>query len=317
MSTPPTVTQIDSQVEQHGLKKIASGKVREIYEVDAKTLLFVATDRISAYDVIMKNGVPQKGALLTLMTAHWFNLFKEKIPDLKTHLLSASVPDSVASSLPADVSAQLRLRTMHVRRLKVLPLESIVRGYITGSAWSEYKKTGTVHGIAMPKGLQESQKLEKPLWTPSTKAEVGDKDENISPEEATKIVGEKYAKKIEELSLKVYQIARDYAAERGIIIADTKFEFGLDVDTDEVILVDEVLTPDSSRFWPADKYELGKSQDSFDKQYLRDWLTKEGLKGKDGVEMTEAVVKETAKKYREAFEMLTDQKWDDVVKSSA
>ncbi|THW91681.1 phosphoribosylaminoimidazole-succinocarboxamidesynthase [Aureobasidium pullulans] len=317
MSTPPTVTQIDSQVEQHGLKKIASGKVREIYEVDAKTLLFVATDRISAYDVIMKNGVPQKGALLTLMTAHWFNLFKEKIPDLKTHLLSASVPDSVASSLPADVSAQLRLRTMHVRRLKVLPLESIVRGYITGSAWSEYKKTGTVHGIAMPKGLQESQKLEKPLWTPSTKAEVGDKDENISPEEATKIVGEKYAKKIEELSLKVYQIARDYAAERGIIIADTKFEFGLDVDTDEVILVDEVLTPDSSRFWPADKYELGKSQDSFDKQYLRDWLTKEGLKGKDGVEMTEAVVMETAKKYREAFEMLTGQKWDDVVKSSA
>ncbi|KAG9824378.1 putative phosphoribosylaminoimidazole-succinocarboxamide synthase, partial [Aureobasidium melanogenum] len=295
MSTPPTVTQIDSQVEQHGLKKIASGKVREIYEIDAQSLLFVATDRISAYDVIMKNGVPQKGALLTLMTAHWFNLFKEKIPDLKTHLLSASVPASIASSLPAEVSNQLRLRTMHVRRLKVLPLESIVRGYITGSAWSEYKKTGTVHGIAMPKGLQESQKLEKPLWTPSTKAEVGDKDENISPEEATKIVGEKYAKKIEELSLKVYQIARDYAAERGIIIADTKFEFGLDVDTDEVILVDEVLTPDSSRFWPADKYELGKSQDSFDKQYLRDWLTKEGLKGKDGVEMTDAVVKETAK----------------------
>jgi len=233
----------------------------------------------------MKNGVPQKGALLTLMSVHWFNLFKEKIPDLKTHLLSASVPESVASSLPAEVSDQLRLRTMHVRRLKVLPLESIVRGYITGSAWSEYKKTGTVHGIAMPKGLQESQKLEKPLWTPSTKAEVGDKDENISPEEATKIVGEKYAKKIEELSLKVYQIvsvlemlvmifelisvqARDYAAERGIIIADTKFEFGLDVETDEVILVDEVLTPDSSRFWPADKYELGKSQDSFDKVHL-------------------------------------------------
>jgi len=219
------------------------------------------------------------------MSVHWFNLFKEKIPDLKTHLLSASVPESVASSLPAEVSDQLRLRTMHVRRLKVLPLESIVRGYITGSAWSEYKKTGTVHGIAMPKGLQESQKLEKPLWTPSTKAEVGDKDENISPEEATKIVGEKYAKKIEELSLKVYQIvsvlemlvmifelisvqARDYAAERGIIIADTKFEFGLDVETDEVILVDEVLTPDSSRFWPADKYELGKSQDSFDKVHL-------------------------------------------------
>lgn len=196
----------NSTVEQHGLKKIASGKVREIYEIDPQSLLFVATDRISAYDVIMKNGVPQKGALLTLMTTHWFNLFKEKIPDLKTHLISAEVPESVAKTLPAEVAEQLRLRTMHVRRLKVLPLESIVRGYITGSAWSEYKKSGTVHGIAMPKGLQESQKLETPLWTPSTKAEVGDKDENISPEEATKIVGEKYAKKIEELSLKVYQI---------------------------------------------------------------------------------------------------------------
>ncbi|KAI4727465.1 phosphoribosylaminoimidazole-succinocarboxamidesynthase [Aureobasidium sp. EXF-10728] len=317
MSTPPTVTQIDSQVEQHGLQKIASGKVREIYEIDAQSLLFVATDRISAYDVIMKNGVPQKGALLTLMTAHWFNLLSQKIPTLKTHLLSASVPDAVAAKLPDQVSQQLRLRSMHVRRLKVLPLESIVRGYITGSAWAEYKKSGTVHGISMPAGLQESQKLETPLWTPSTKAEVGDKDENISPEQATAIVGDKYAKKIEELSLKVYEIARDYAAERGIIIADTKFEFGLDVDTDEVILVDEVLTPDSSRFWPADKYEVGKSQDSFDKQYLRDWLTKEGLKGKDGVEMTDAVVKETANKYREAFEMLTGQKWDEVVKSSA
>lgn len=140
------------------------------------------------------------------MTVHWFNLFKQKIPDLKTHLLSASVPDSVAKSLPAEVSEHLRLRTMAVRRLKIFPLESIVRGYITGSAWSEYKKSGTVHGISMPSGLQESQKLEKPLWTPSTKAEVGDKDENISPEQAVKIVGEKYAKKIEELSLKVYQI---------------------------------------------------------------------------------------------------------------
>lgn len=176
---------------------------------------------------------------------------------------------------------------MIVRRLKIFPLESIVRGYITGSAWSEYKKTGTVHGISMPAGLQESEKLEKPLWTPSTKAEVGDKDENISPEKAVEIVGEKYAKKIEQLSLQVYSVvsvlqsasirkvtrttaliasqARDYAAEHGIIIADTKFEFGLDEETDEVVLVDEVLTPDSSRFWPADKYELGKTQDSFDK----------------------------------------------------
>lgn len=154
---------------------------------------------------------------------------------------------------------------MLVRRLKIFPLESIVRGYITGSAWSEYQKTGTVHGISMPPNLKESSKLEQPLWTPSTKAEVGDKDENISPEQARAIVGEKYAKRIEELSLQVYVVARDYAAERGIIIADTKFEFGLDEETDEVVLVDEVLTPDSSRFWPADKYEVGRTQESFDK----------------------------------------------------
>jgi phosphoribosylaminoimidazole-succinocarboxamide synthase len=193
-------------VEQHGLKKIASGKVREIYQVDPQTLLFVATDRISAYDVIMKNGVPQKGALLTLMTAHWFSLLEHRIPGLKTHLLSTSVPTSVAAALPQQVQQQLALRTMTVRRLQVLPLESIVRGYMTGSAWNEYKKTGTVHGIAMPEGLQESQKLQKPLWTPSTKAEVGDKDENISPEKARQIVGHEYAGKIEELSLKIYQV---------------------------------------------------------------------------------------------------------------
>jgi len=199
---------------------------------------------------------------------------------------------------------------MLVRRLKIFSLESIVRGYITGSGWAEYKQTGTVHGISMPKDLKESQKLETPLWTPSTKAELGDKDENISPAKAREIVGEKYAARIEELSLKIYTVARDYAAERGIIIADTKFEFGLDEETDEVVLVDEVLTPDSSRFWPADKYEVGKGQDSYDKQYLRDWLTGEGLKGRDGVEMPEAVVQETARKYREAFQKLTGKNWE-------
>ncbi|KAL1301522.1 hypothetical protein AAFC00_005765 [Neodothiora populina] len=314
-AVPAVVTQIDPKVEQYGLKKIASGKVREIYEIDSKTLLFVATDRISAYDVIMKNGVPQKGALLTLQTVHWFNLLASKVPSLKTHLLGTTIPSSL--SLPQDLSSQLQNRSMLVRRLKIFPLESIVRGYITGSAWSEYKKSGTVHGISMPSGLQESEKLEQPLWTPSTKAELGDKDENISPEKAREIVGDKYAKKIEELSLQVYSIARDYAAERGIIIADTKFEFGLDEETDEVVLVDEVLTPDSSRFWPADKYEIGKTQDSFDKQYLRDWLTSNGLKGKDGVEMPQDVVKETASKYQEAFEKLTGKKWEDAIKGGA
>lgn len=323
-------------VEQHGLTKIASGKVREIYTLDAHSLLFVATDRISAYDVIMANGVPHKGALLTQLTLHWFSLINSKLPNLRTHLISAELPASLAQKLPSELAAQLKLRSMSVRKLKIFPLESIVRGYITGSAWSEYTKQGTVHGIEVPAGLQESQKLERPLWTPSTKAEVGDKDENISPAKAREIVGEEYARRIEEASLKVYEVvssfcliemrdacgwaltvvqARDYAAERGIIIADTKFEFGLDVETDEIVLVDEVLTPDSSRFWPADEYAVGKGQNSFDKQYLRDWLTKEGLKGKDGVSMPEEIVNETGRKYVEAFEKLTGKSWEDVVKA--
>ncbi|KAF2150458.1 putative phosphoribosylaminoimidazole-succinocarboxamide synthase [Myriangium duriaei CBS 260.36] len=308
MSDRTAVTSIDSAVEQHGLKKIASGKVREIYDIDSKTLLFVATDRISAYDVIMKNGVPGKGSLLTLMTIHWFELFKTKIPELQTHLVSATVPQSL--NLPDGLQAQLRHRSMVVRKLKVFPIESIVRGYITGSGWAEYKKSGTVHGIEMPTGLKESQKLDKPLWTPSTKAEVGDKDENITPQRAREIVGEKYAEQIEKYSIRAYEVARDYAAESGILLADTKFEWGLDQETDRIVLIDEVLTPDSSRFWPADRYEVGRGQDSYDKQFLRDWLTREGLKGKEGVEMPAEIVEKTASKYREAFEKLTGQKWE-------
>ena len=171
---------------------------------------------------------------------------------------------------------------MRVRKLKVFPIEAIVRGYITGSAWSSYKKTGKVNGEIMREGLQESQEFPEPLYTPSTKAEQGQHDENISKERAAEIVGEKYAERIEKLALQIYTVAKEYAKTKGIIIADTKFEFGLDEDTDEVVLIDEVLTPDSSRFWPAAKYELGKGQDSFDKQYLRDWLTSNGLKGKRG-----------------------------------
>ncbi|KAF4548538.1 Phosphoribosylaminoimidazole-succinocarboxamide synthase [Elsinoe fawcettii] len=309
------VTSLPSSLESHGLTKIATGKVREIYTLSPSTLLFVATDRISAYDVIMKNGVPGKGALLTLMTAHWFDLFSKHIPELQTHIQSLSLPANI--SLPDDLKAQLRNRSMVVKKLKIFPIESIVRGYITGSGWAEYKRTGTVHGIKMPKGLKESQRLEKPLWTPSTKAEVGGKDENISPEKAKEIVGEKYAARIEEWSVKCYEIARDYAAERGIIIADTKFEFGLDEESGTVVLVDEVLTPDSSRFWPADKYEVGRGQDSYDKQYLRDWLTSEGLKGKEDVEMPPEVVKQTASKYREAFEKLTGRGWAEALSAGS
>ncbi|KAG8624409.1 hypothetical protein KVT40_007476 [Elsinoe batatas] len=309
------LTTLPSSLEAKDLTKIATGKVREIYQLTPSTLLFVATDRISAYDVIMRNGIPGKGALLTLMTAHWFSLFSKHIPDLQTHLLSLSLP--AEASLPDDLKVQLRHRSMIVRKLKIFPVESIVRGYITGSGWAEYKRSGTVHGIEMPTGLEESQRLEKPLWTPSTKAEVGGKDENISPEKARVLVGEKYAKVIEEWSVRCYEIARDYAAERGIIIADTKFEFGLDEETDTVVLVDEVLTPDSSRFWPADRYEVGRGQDSYDKQYLRDWLTKEGLKGKEGVEMPPEVVKQTASKYREAFEKLTGRGWEEALSAES
>jgi len=205
---------------------------------------------------------------------------------------------------------------MQVRRLKIFPIEAIVRGYITGSAWKEYKRTGTVHTIPIAAGLQESQAFPQgAIYTPSTKAEAGQNDENISPAQAAEIVGVKYAKRIEELALQLYTTARDYAAERGIIIADTKFEFGLDEETDEIVLVDEVLTPDSSRFWPADRYVVGKEQESYDKQYLRDWLTREGLKGKQGVRMPENVVLETAEKYREAFEKLTGRKWSEALES--
>jgi phosphoribosylaminoimidazole-succinocarboxamide synthase len=249
---------------------------------------------------------------LTLLSNFWFSLLTQKIPSLKTHFLTLELPPSV----PSSQAAALKNRSMQVRKLKIFPIEAIVRGYITGSAWKEYTKTSTVHGLAIPAGLQESQEFPGgAIYTPSTKAEAGANDENIHPDEAAKIVGEKYAKRIEELALQLYTTARDYARERGIIIADTKFEFGLDEETDEIVLVDEVLTPDSSRFWPADSYGIGKGQDSFDKQFLRDWLTREGLKGKEGVSMPEDVVLETARKYREAFEKLTGQNWEDALKA--
>jgi phosphoribosylaminoimidazole-succinocarboxamide synthase len=204
---------------------------------------------------------------------------------------------------------------MQVRRLKIFPIEAIVRGYITGSAWKEYQRSGTVHKMPIAAGLRESEAFPQgALYTPSTKAEAGQNDENISVSEAAEIVGAKYAQKIEDLAIKLYTVARDYAAKRGIIIADSKFEFGLDEETDEVVLVDEVLTPDSSRFWPADKYEIGREQMSYDKQFLRDWLTSEGLKGKQGVKMPQEIVNKTAEKYREAFEKLTGQKWVDAIK---
>ncbi|KAL1972261.1 hypothetical protein VTN31DRAFT_7480 [Thermomyces dupontii] len=284
------------------LPLIARGKVRDLYEIDDKTLLFVATDRISAYDVIMENGVPDKGKLLTLCTKAWFQILQRAVPNLRTHFISLDLPPQI----PEALRPALQNRSMQVRKYKIFPIEAIVRGYITGSAWKEYQKSGTVHGIPIRPGLKESEAFpDGPIYTPSTKAEQGQHDENIHPDQAAAIVGEPYASKIASLALTLYKAAHDYAYERGLIIADTKFEFGLDPETDEVVLVDEVLTPDSSRFWPRDSYAVGKSQESFDKQYLRDWLTREGLKGKEGVVMPDEVVRKTADKYQEAWERIT------------
>jgi phosphoribosylaminoimidazole-succinocarboxamide synthase len=290
------------------LPMIARGKVRDIYEVDSTTLLFVATDRISAYDVIMENGIPQKGQLLTQLSEFWFEFLKSYV---KTHLIEV---DDIFSHLPQELSeekyrSQLEGRSLLVRKHKLVPLEVIVRGYITGSAWKEYKKSGTVHGVKVAEGLQESQEFPNPIFTPSTKAEQGEHDENISVEQAEAIVGKELAGKIGKLAVELYTKAKEYAAGKGIIIADTKFEFGLD-DAGELVLVDEVLTPDSSRFWNAKTYELGKGQDSYDKQFLRDWLTSNGIDGKEGVSMTEDIAIRSRAKYIEAYEALTGKKWE-------
>ncbi|KAE8151917.1 phosphoribosylamidoimidazole-succinocarboxamidesynthase [Aspergillus avenaceus] len=287
---------------QGALPLVTKGKVRDLYDVDEKTLLFVATDRISAYDVIMENGIPEKGILLTLCTKTWFKILSDALPSLRTHFLTLDLPPQV----PESLRPVLQNRSMQVRKLKILPIEAIVRGYITGSAWNEYKKSGTVHGIKVAEGLKESQAFpDGPIYTPSTKAEQGDHDENIHPDLAAAIIGEPYASKIAELSIQLYKVAHEYALSRGVIIADTKFEFGLDPETNEIVLADEVLTPDSSRFWPKDLYEIGRGQQSFDKQFLRDWLTSEGLKGKPGVRMTEEIAQKTSAKYREAWERIT------------
>ncbi|KAL8970106.1 MAG: hypothetical protein Q9183_001677 [Haloplaca sp. 2 TL-2023] len=292
------------------LPLVARGKVRDLYKVNDGTLLFVTTDRISAFDVVMANAIPNKGAILTFMTVHWFEVLSAAIPGLQTHFLTLDIPPQI----PDHLRDQYRYRSMQVRKLEVFKIEGIVRGYITGSAWSSYQKNGTVCGIKIQPGLQESEAFpDGPIYTPSTKAELGEHDENIHPDNAKEIVGVKYAKRIEELALSLYKHAASYARERGIIIADTKFEFGLDKETDEVVLVDEVLTPDSSRFWPANLYKVGQSQPSFDKQHLRDWLVGQGLKGKEGVTMPSDLAGKTGDMYREAFEKLTGRIWEEAI----
>ncbi len=287
-------------LELPGVKKLRSGKVREIFDLGDR-LLLVASDRISAFDVIMPNGIPRKGEVLTQISYFWFDQFASLVPN---HLLAGANDPLPAALQP--FAGKLARRFMMVKKAKPLAIECIVRGYLSGSGWKEYRQSQTVCGIPLPAGLAESAELPEPIFTPSTKAETGH-DENISFAQAQKIIGAELAGAARDLSLKIYRAARDYARARGIIIADTKFEFGL--AHGKLILIDEVLTPDSSRFWPADQYVPGKGQPSFDKQFVRDYLeTLDWNKTPPGPVLPPEVVARTTAKYLEAYERLTGRR---------
>jgi phosphoribosylaminoimidazole-succinocarboxamide synthase len=284
------------------LKAFKKGKVRDVYETNDKLLLIV-TDRISAFDFVLHEPIPKKGICLTQISKFWFDYFKDTVP---SHMVSAEVSEFPENL--KDHEEALKGRSMLVKKANVFPIECIVRGYISGSAWKSYQKDGTVCGIKLPEGLRESDKFEEPLFTPSTKADTGH-DINISFEEMKNLIGAEDAERLKELSLKIYKEGAKYALERGIIIADTKFEFGK--IGDEIILVDEVLTPDSSRFWPADLYEPGKSQPSFDKQYVRDYLSSTGWdKNSNPPNLPDEIVAGTQKKYQEAYEKITGKEFN-------
>ena len=299
MSTNRIVTASDLG---SSLTLVNKGKVRDIYSVDATTLLFVTTDRISAFDVVLNSAITNKGAILTLMTAHWAQVLGSLLPKLRTHCLALGLPDSA----PAPLQRLYWIRSMQVRKCRVFKIEAIVRGYLTREAWDSYRVDGTVCGIKLPEGLCEGEAFPHgPLYTPSTKADPPEHDEDISEERAAQIVGPKYAEQIKELSLEIFKCASEYARERGVILVDTKFEFGLDEASDEVVLIDEILTPESSRFWPAENHEVGKDSLNFDKQYLRDWLVDNELSGKENVDLSMGVVRTTEERYKEAFKRLT------------
>ena len=279
---------------------VKEGKVRELYDAN-DSLIMVATDRISAFDHILQNDIVDKGVVLTQMSKFWFDFTSDVVPN---HMISTDVKD-----MPEFLrNEKFEGRSMMCRKLEMLPLECIVRGYITGSGWASYQETGEVCGIKLPEGLQESQQLPEPIFTPSTKAEIGDHDENISYEKSIEVLerdypghGEEYAAKVRDLTISVYKKCADYAREHGIIIADTKFEFGLD-ENGEIVLADEVLTPDSSRFWPLEGYEVGKSQPSYDKQFVRDWLK---ANPDSDYKLPQDVIDKTIAKYKEAYTLLT------------
>lgn len=285
------------------MKPIKEGKVREIYD-NGDSLIMVATDRISCFDVILKNIVTKKGSVLTQMSKFWFDMTKDILPN---HMISTDVKDMPEFFQTPEFEG----KSMLCKKLTILPVECIVRGYITGSGWASYQKNGTVCGIKLPEGLQESDKLPEPIYTPSTKAELGEHDENISYEESVAHLekyfpgkGEEYASKLRDYTIALYKKCADYAASRGIIIADTKFEFGID-DHGDIVLADEMLTPDSSRFWPADVYEPGHGQPSFDKQIARDWLK---ANPDNDWTLPEEIVQKTIGKYLECYELLTGSK---------
>ncbi len=290
------------------LELIATGKVRDIYALDDERLLFVTSDRISAYDVVMNEQIPDKGRVLTGMTKFWL----ERASGVPNHLISMSVTDLPEEAKPfAD---DLNGRFMIVRRLNMMPVEFVVRGYLVGSGWSEYKRNGTIAGMPLPEGLREADKLPQPLFTPATKAVTGH-DENISEDAAGEILGEARMAEARDLAIELYKSGADYAAGRGIILADTKFEFGVDPDG-KVVLADEVLTPDSSRFWPAEEYKPGTNPPSFDKQYLRDWLS--GLdwnKEPPPPTLPDDVITGTRSRYLEAYQKITGQAFDDYLRT--
>ena len=286
------------QSDIKSLPLLHRGKVRDIYAVDEQHLLIVQTDRLSAFDVILPTPVPGKGEVLTALSNFWFAKLGHVIPN---HL-SGIAPEDVVET--EEDRVQVRGRAFVVKRLKPLPIEAIVRGYLVGSGWKDYQKAGAVCGIALPAGLQEAQKLPQPLFTPSTKAAVGDHDENISFEETKKLLGEARANEVRDATLALYVLAAEFAATKGIIIADTKFEFGVDT-AGRLYLIDEALTPDSSRFWPADEYKVGSNPPSYDKQFVRDWLESSGWnKRPPAPDIPADVLQKTSDKYQEALRRL-------------
>ncbi len=288
---------IETNIKEYTL--LSRGKVRDIYEIDEKSLLIVTTDRMSAFDVILSEPIEDKGKILNQITLFWFDKFKDIV---QNHIITDDF-----SKFPADLQKykdELEGRSVLVKKAKPLPIECIVRGYITGSGWKDYMKTGELCGYKLPENMQESQKFEKPLFTPSTKAELGDHDENITVEQAKNLIGKELLEKVEKIAIEMYEKGRDFADSKGIIIADTKFEFGM--VGDELILIDEVLTPDSSRFWPKDSFKVGTTPDSFDKQYLRNWLEKQDWdKTPPAPKLPEEVSTTTANKYRDVYNRLT------------